>query len=315
MGARFEVQGVDAGTPVGEAAPLILRAKAAPLFELERAVLARADEESVHDMRVASRRTREAMRLLAPVYRRRVLEPWRDRVRAVTRALGPVRDADVFIEAITSLGPDLTAGGRQAAAFLVGYSMGTRARELERLGDDLSGVAISRDRTAFESAIARTRENGAARQPLRRLACGAIEARANEVVADQRRALAGGDDEQHHALRIAYKRLRYAVEVFRPCYGEGFDELYGVLSAYQDALGDMHDVQVFSAVIDERHADGSAARAGVRRPDLDVVRTVLAPRADDARGRFARLTIEHPAGDLRRALLAPLVDEAGASCA
>lgn len=314
MGGRFEVQGVGAETPLGEAAPLIMRAKAAPLFELERAVLTQADEESVHDMRVASRRTREAMRLLEPAYRRRTLGPWRDRVRAVTRSLGPVRDADVFIEAIAGLGPDLPGGGRRAAAFLIGYSLGRRERDLGRLTDDLSGVAICRDRDAFERAVTRTRESEVALRPLRCVAAGAIEARASEVVADQERATAGGDDEQHHALRIAYKRLRYAVEVFRPCYGADFDELYGVLSAYQDALGELHDMQVFALTIEERRADGSAARAGVRGSDLDTVRAALAPRADGARARFARLAAEHPAEDLRRALLAPLAGGSGAQC-
>lgn len=315
MGARFEVQGVGAATLLGEAAPLILRAKAAPLFELEQAVLAHADVESVHDMRVASRRTREAMRLLAPVYRRRTLEPWKGRVRSITRSLGPVRDADVFIEAITSLGPDLAGGGRRAAAFLVGHSLGMRERDLEPLSDGLSGVAISRDRSAFERAVARTREGEAARRPVRWLARGAIEARANEVVAGQERAMAGGDDEQHHALRIAYKRLRYAAEVFRPCYGAEFDELYGVLSAYQDALGELHDAQVFSATIEGRYADGSAARAGVRRADLDAVRAALLPVEVAARERFAQLVLERPARELRIALLAPLAEAGGSECA
>lgn len=314
MGGRFEVQGVGAATPLGEAAPLILRSKAAPLFDLEPVVRTEADEESVHGMRVASRRMREAMRLLAPLYRRRTLDPWKDRVRTITRTLGPVRDADVFVEAIGTLSSGLSGGGRRAVAFLVGYSLGRRERDLELLRAGLSEIAIGGERQSFERAASRVRDADISRRPLSWLAHSAIRARVDEVVVRQQQVCADGDDDQHHALRIAYKRLRYATEVFMPCYGSRFDGLYDVLSAYQDALGDLHDAQVFSAVIADRYEDGSVARAGVRGSDIDAVHAALVPRADEARGRFTRLVEKHPAESLRRELLAPFTDQGGAPC-
>ena len=109
MDQRFAVHGVDAHSPLKEAAPAILLAKAEPLFELEAAASGGADMDAVHDMRVASRRLRESMRLLAPLYPPAAFSAWYKRVRRVTRALGPVRDSDVFIDAFSRLNRSLDA--------------------------------------------------------------------------------------------------------------------------------------------------------------------------------------------------------------
>ena len=105
MDKRFEVDGVDASTPLVDAAPRVLSVKAAPLFELEAAARGGADADAVHDMRVASRRLREAMRLFQPLWDSSAFQRWYRRVRRVTRSLGPVRDSDVFLEELAQLAP------------------------------------------------------------------------------------------------------------------------------------------------------------------------------------------------------------------
>jgi CHAD domain-containing protein len=120
MNKRFIVPGVSARTPLSQAAPALLLAKAEPLFRLEEAACGGDDMDAVHDMRVASRRLREAMRLLAPLYPAHRFDPWYRKVRRITRALGPVRDSDVFIDAFSRLNPSLGEGGSHAVAFFVG---------------------------------------------------------------------------------------------------------------------------------------------------------------------------------------------------
>src|SRR5205085_1217895 len=44
-----------------------------------------------------------------------------------------------------------------------------------------------------------------------------------------------------HKLRIAAKRLRYALELFAACFGEGLKELAHELAGLQKALGELHD--------------------------------------------------------------------------
>ena len=44
-----------------------------------------------------------------------------------------------------------------------------------------------------------------------------------------------------HRVRLASKRLRYTLELFRPCYPAGLDERLEALKKLQDWLGDVND--------------------------------------------------------------------------
>lgn len=44
-----------------------------------------------------------------------------------------------------------------------------------------------------------------------------------------------------HALRLDSKRLRYTLELFRPCYAEGLEQRIKALKQLQDLLGECND--------------------------------------------------------------------------
>jgi CHAD domain-containing protein len=44
-----------------------------------------------------------------------------------------------------------------------------------------------------------------------------------------------------HALRLASKRLRYTLELFRPCYAQGLEQRIKALKQLQDLLGECND--------------------------------------------------------------------------
>lgn len=56
-----------------------------------------------------------------------------------------------------------------------------------------------------------------------------------------------------HQLRIAAKRLRYAVEIFEPCL-HGAKPVLRELSDLQDALGTIHDLDVLADILRRRLA-------------------------------------------------------------
>jgi len=149
MDQRFAIPEVGAQTPLLEAAPALLLHKAEPLFELEAAAGGGADMDAVHDMRVASRRLRETMRLLAPLYPEREFRAWYRRVRSITRALGPVRDSDVFIDDFSRLSKNLGEGGKRTVAFMVGYRMGQRLQELAQLNLQLGKLDLAESRRSL----------------------------------------------------------------------------------------------------------------------------------------------------------------------
>lgn len=70
--------------------------------------------ESVHDMRVASRRLRAALEVFVDVFPRRTFAPMLEDVKRLADALGGVRDADVMIERLTRARSGQPPAQRQA---------------------------------------------------------------------------------------------------------------------------------------------------------------------------------------------------------
>jgi CHAD domain-containing protein len=55
--------------------------------------------------------------------------------------------------------------------------------------------------------------------------------------------------EDLHKLRLTVKRFRYAIELFRPCYGSGLEQRLDALKRMQDHLGAMNDCEASTALV------------------------------------------------------------------
>lgn len=53
----------------------------------------------------------------------------------------------------------------------------------------------------------------------------------------------------HHEMRIAAKKLRYTMEIYRDLYGDGLAPSIKMVKELQDYLGDMHDCDVWTAFL------------------------------------------------------------------
>ena len=80
-----------------------------------------------------------------------------------------------------------------------------------------------------------------------------------------------------HRLRLASKRLRYTLELFRPCYPAALEERLAALKVLQDCLGEVND-----AVASRRLLRGALKHQ-------PRVRKFLEDRAADQAAEFARL--------------------------
>jgi CHAD domain-containing protein len=66
-----------------------------------------------------------------------------------------------------------------------------------------------------------------------------------------------------HTIRLATKRLRYTLELFRPCYGPGLEARLTALQRLQQTLGEVNDCAAAERLI-EGMPPASAARTKVR---------------------------------------------------
>jgi hypothetical protein len=70
--------------------------------------------------------------------------------------------------------------------------------------------------------------------------------------------------ERLHGIRLAAKRLRYTLELFRPCYGPGLESRIERLRSLQQVLGEINDCTATGRVL-ARRAPASPQRAKAER--------------------------------------------------
>ena len=77
---------------------------------------------------------------------------------------------------------------------------------------------------------------------------------------------------EHHALRIAAKKLRYTLETYAPLYRRGFTKPIARIKKVQDLLGDIHDCDVWieqmTLAIIKQHTRRHPAGNPSRRRDI-----------------------------------------------
>ena len=79
-----------------------------------------------------------------------------------------------------------------------------------------------------------------------------------------------------HRMRLASKRLRYTLELFRPCYPAGLEDRLNALKLLQDRLGEVNDAVVSAQML----------RGALKRQPK--VRKFLEERAAEQAAEFAR---------------------------
>jgi CHAD domain-containing protein len=234
------------------------------LEEVAPRVLAHeSDDEAVHDLRVALRRMRTLLELgrdvLGPFHADEVRRALRD----VQRATGDLRDEEVLLALLGSLGVEAP----DVAAWLDG-----RRRRERRLRRALVGLlrsgALDGGRRLL-SALLAFRIKPSRDKRVHKYARRAVERARRDV--DRRRGARTDDPEALHELRIAYKRLRYTVETFADVLPEDLAAIAQGAARMQSRLGDLHDVDVAivcvrraRALTDESRAELLAALARAR---------------------------------------------------
>ena len=234
-----------------------LRSLDARLRDVAPRVLASAgDEEAVHDLRVALRRTRTVLEVGRPVLGRFHADEVRRALRAVMRASGALRDDEVVLELIASVAstgvshPDvqvwLDARRRRERRLRGALARALRSGELERgrgLLEALLAFRVDPDRDRRIAKFARR----------------AVDRARREV--DRRRDARPEDGEALHQLRIAYKRLRYTADTFAAAMPGDLAGVAQSAARFQGRLGDLHDVDVAIACIRRARTLSDEARA------------------------------------------------------
>jgi CHAD domain-containing protein len=231
-----------------------VRKRTAAAVRQASAVRENRDVEAVHDMRVACRRLRSALELFEDCLPPRKVRTWRRSLRRVTRALGEARDTDVQIQFVAAFldgieEPRLRPGMRRLLLRLRQKRDVLQADVLESLRWLQQKGVLGQ----IEQAAGRVLVHGQLSQVdptdprVRRRGDQAIARRLEQMLAYEPCIQHPEQVEQLHAMRIAAKHLRYAMEIFSPLYGEDFERILRTVQQVQTQLGEIHDCDVWIA--------------------------------------------------------------------
>ena len=278
---------VTASQGVGEVARAVLRKHFGAVLWHEPGTRLGEDPESLHDMRVATRRMRAALRLFREALPPRETERLRRELRELGQALGRVRDLDVQIEQVEAWRPALLTVPPAALEPLLARLRERRAAAREEL---IGWLDSPRCRRLFASLRARLGRVPARRagggEPIRSAGPRLIR-RARRRVLEQGRGLTPASPPADlHRLRILGKRLRYALEFLEPVYGPPARPLIRALVEVQDILGLYQDAQVAMAALPALAREPGAGLPEATRAAAAELAQLYAARAASLRAQL-----------------------------
>jgi CHAD domain-containing protein len=305
--ARFEFPPALAAEPA-PGWPLAALAQHAALTQLRRLLSLRDDAcngeaDAIRRLRVAARRLRTALATFAALWSRERVRDARRALRALTDALGRDRDREVLLDTVEHALEGRNAGASaEAARTVIAHARGAvqpavakglatfehggwPAQLLTWLGTEPLDLWQFVASTEGDPAVTSARSELVAHLAPR---IDALWAHADAVLDP----LAVNP---LHELRIATKRLRYAMEWFAACFGTALPPLLAELVRIQDDLGAIHDLDVGVGLLRSDLRDALRAVRSRRRA-LDRLPPATSELAAQAEALARELRDGAPAG-------------------
>ena len=289
---------------MAEAGRKILQVQFTRMLSHENGTILGEDIEELHDMRVATRRMRAGYDLFKDAYYREVIEPYFHGLRATGKALGRVRDLDVFMEKARQYLKTLPEVDRGGLDPLLDAWSRKREAAREQMLAYLNSEQYQKFKQEFGAFLAAPHvsaridnDKSFGSQRVSDIAPNLIRAHLEAVYAFKP-GLANPTIKHLHALRIAFKRLRYTIEFFRESFTEHAEECIDTIKVLQDHLGDLNDASIATVILEEFIANWFDSHQNIHPMTayLDVKRNelnLLIETFPDALAIFTNLEFNH----------------------
>jgi CHAD domain-containing protein len=246
------------------------------------------DQGSIHQARVASRRLRAALPVLGVRADASALGRLRRQVRRITRALGPVRELDVALARLEDFAPRALVSPRALARVRQALVAERQARRREML-DAVTPIALEKLRKRL-TGVAQIPPNRVVPQDELDEAARRVARRAATLVEAIEHAGGIYLPDRLHRVRVAAKKLRYALEIDRELRRSRSAARINRLKSLQDRLGRMHDLEI---LIDRvRRVQGSLAER--ERTTALALDALIRAMEQDCRADHAAYMRERP---------------------
>ncbi len=232
------------------------------------------EPDSIHDMRVATRRLSNTIATYGKVLDDRHAQDLEVRLKRLALQLGAVRDPEVLLERLESeldaQPPTLIQGSarERLRTKLLTQSQQARAALLEVLdGSAYTGLVAG-----IKQLVKPSSTTGAARRPARKVLPVLVDRSFRKLARRAEKAVRAPQgearDRAYHRTRKAAKQLRYAAEVALPVCGSQGVAVASLATRIQEILGEQHDSVIAAdflhrIAVDVASRDGSAFTFGL----------------------------------------------------
>lgn len=220
------------------------------IVKQEKKVLADKDLESLHQMRVGTRRLRTALQVFGSAIEIPKAGS-AQRLRDLARVLGKVRDLDVQLASVEQeYRPNLNKKEQKQLDKVSEVLKKQRVKAFARMKAVLSQPLYQELKTTYADWLKRPRYTPVAQLPLSVLLPDLLGPLLSHLLLHpgwliSNKETSGEKGVMLHELRKARKHARYQAEFFTPFYGEAFEDWVAEIKALQAQLGDFQDTQVF----------------------------------------------------------------------
>jgi CHAD domain-containing protein len=209
-------------------------------FQLNELGAGSDDPEFIHQMRVALRRLRSALRIFQPRLPATLVATAVPQIRALADTLGCARDRDVLVQEILAPVRSAYPGDARIKALCVLAEKGRRAAR-NKAREALANTEHTRFLLSF-SAMLEALPPAATGEPIEVFAARRV-AKLHKKLHALAQEAQNLEIEPLHALRIGGKRLRYATDFFAPFYrAKSVKATHAGLARLQDMLGTLTDL-------------------------------------------------------------------------
>jgi CHAD domain-containing protein len=207
------------------------------------------DSEFLHDLRVATRRTRSAMTQIKSVFDPKELAPFKDGFGWLGKVTGPTRDMDVYLlqypEYKASLPPAIQADLDPFHDFLVKQHEEAQKTLVKKLNSPHFRKLMKSWRAWLSQPVTNKPKAPNALRPIAELSDQRIRKLYGKVIKDGEAIKPDSKPELLHQLRKDCKKLRYLMEFFQSLYPKPeIRTLIKEMKLLLDNLGEFQDLQV-----------------------------------------------------------------------
>jgi len=209
-----------------------------------RKARSKGSTKSIHQLRVSTRRLVATLNLMAPFSESQRAEKLQVNFKKVLKAMGPLRDIQVQAEHLARIdGNDVIDEFKEYLADQEKQEIKEVRKHLKPGDRQQLTKQVRRLKTEF--AGLNEEDEKVTDDQVRRSIQRTLRLLRNDWLKCRRR-FDPGDSDTLHAMRIALKKLRYAVEAADPILGNVFKRNEREMARFQQLMGDARDLEILS---------------------------------------------------------------------